>query len=37
MSAWRKMLMTETPDAFVLDTSAVLALWNEEDGASAVE
>ncbi len=29
--------MTETPDAFVLDTSAILALWNEEDGASTVE
>jgi predicted nucleic acid-binding protein len=29
--------VTETPDAFVLDTSAILALWNEEDGASAVE
>ena len=29
--------MTETPDAFVLDTSAILALWNEEDGAAFVE
>lgn len=29
--------MTETPESFVLDTSAVLALWNEEDGASIVE
>lgn len=29
--------MTETPESFVLDTSAILALWNEEDGASAVE
>jgi predicted nucleic acid-binding protein len=29
--------MTEPPDAFVLDTSAILALWNEEDGASIVE
>jgi predicted nucleic acid-binding protein len=29
--------MTETPDAFVLDTSAILALWNDEDGAPAVE
>jgi predicted nucleic acid-binding protein len=26
-----------TPEAFVLDTSAILALWNEEDGASIVE
>jgi len=31
------MPVTETPDAFVLDTSAILALWNEEDGASTVE
>ncbi len=29
--------MTETPESFVLDTSAILALWNEEDGASTVE
>jgi len=29
--------VTETPESFVLDTSAILALWNEEDGASAVE
>lgn len=29
--------MTETPESFVLDTSAILALWNEEDGASFVE
>ena len=29
--------MIEAPDAFVLDTSAILALWNEEDGASIVE
>jgi predicted nucleic acid-binding protein len=29
--------VTETPDAYVLDTSALLALWNEEDGAGAVE
>ncbi len=29
--------MTGTPEAFVLDTSAILALWNEEDGASVVE
>lgn len=29
--------MTETPESFVLDTSAILALWNEEDGAAAVE
>jgi len=29
--------VTGTPEAFVLDTSAVLALWNEEDGASIVE
>jgi predicted nucleic acid-binding protein len=29
--------VTATPEAFVLDTSAVLALWNEEDGASFVE
>ena len=31
------MPVTETPDAFVLDTSAILALWNEEDGAAFVE
>ena len=31
------MPVTETPDAFVLDTSAILALWNEEDGANTVE
>jgi uncharacterized protein len=29
--------VTETPDAFVLDTSAMLALWNDEDGAATVE
>jgi PIN domain nuclease of toxin-antitoxin system len=29
--------VTGTPEAFVLDTSAILALWNEEDGASIVE
>ena len=29
--------MTETAESFVLDTSAILALWNEEDGASTVE
>lgn len=29
--------MTGTPESFVLDTSAILALWNEEDGASIVE
>lgn len=29
--------MTESPESFVLDTSAILALWNEEDGASTVE
>ena len=29
--------MTGTPEAFVLDTSAVLALWNEEDGAAFVD
>jgi predicted nucleic acid-binding protein len=29
--------VTETPESFVLDTSAILALWNEEDGASIVE
>jgi predicted nucleic acid-binding protein len=29
--------MTETPDDYVLDTSALLALWNEEDGDSIVE
>jgi predicted nucleic acid-binding protein len=29
--------VTEAPESFVLDTSAILALWNEEDGASAVE
>jgi predicted nucleic acid-binding protein len=31
------MPVTETPDAFVLDTSAILALWNDEDGAATVE
>jgi predicted nucleic acid-binding protein len=31
------MPVTETPDAFVLDTSALLALWNEEEGCSTVE
>lgn len=29
--------MTAAPESYVLDTSAVLALWNEEDGASIVE
>ncbi len=29
--------MTEAPESFVLDTSAILALWNEEEGASTVE
>jgi len=29
--------VTESPESFVLDTSAILALWNEEDGASTVE
>ncbi len=29
--------MTGEPDACVLDTSAILALWNEEEGASTVE
>jgi predicted nucleic acid-binding protein len=29
--------VTESPDSFVLDTSAILALWNEEEGASFVE
>lgn len=29
--------MTDSPEAYVLDTSAILALWNEEDGASFVE
>lgn len=29
--------MTEGPDAVVLDTSAILALWNNEEGASIVE
>ncbi len=29
--------MTETAESFVLDTSAILALWNEEEGASTVE
>jgi len=29
--------VTEIPDAWVLDTSAVLALWNEEAGAATVE
>jgi len=31
------MPVTESPESFVLDTSAILALWNEEDGASTVE
>jgi predicted nucleic acid-binding protein len=31
------MPVTEIPESFVLDTSALLALWNEEDGASIVE
>ncbi|MEK6700394.1 MAG: PIN domain-containing protein [Nitrospirota bacterium] len=29
--------MTESPESFVLDTSAILALWNNEEGASTVE
>ena len=29
--------MKETAESFVLDTSAILALWNEEEGASTVE
>jgi len=29
--------VTEKAESFVLDTSAILALWNEEDGASTVE
>jgi predicted nucleic acid-binding protein len=31
------MPVTEKAESFVLDTSAILALWNEEDGAAAVE
>jgi predicted nucleic acid-binding protein len=31
------MPVIETPNAFVLDTSAILALWNDEDGATTVE
>jgi predicted nucleic acid-binding protein len=31
------MPVTESPESFVLDTSAILALWNEEEGASLVE
>jgi uncharacterized protein len=31
------MPVTETPEAFVLDTSAILALWNDEEGAATVE
>jgi predicted nucleic acid-binding protein len=33
----RKMPGTETVKPFVLDTSAILALWNEEEGAAMVE
>ena len=29
--------MTATAESFVLDTSAILALWNEEEGAALVE
>ncbi len=29
--------MTGTAESFVLDTSALLALWNEEEGAATVE
>ena len=29
--------MTGSPEPVVLDTSAILALWNNEDGASTVE
>jgi predicted nucleic acid-binding protein len=29
--------VTDTPAAFVLDTSAILALWNDEEGARIIE
>lgn len=29
--------MTEALESFVLDTSAILALWNEEEGASIID
>ena len=29
--------MTENPESFVLDTSAILTLWNEEEGAATVD
>ena len=31
------MKKTEIPDSYVLDTSAILTLWNDEDGADIVE
>jgi len=31
------MQTTNDPVSFVLDTSAILALWNDEDGADTVE
>jgi len=31
------MKKTETPDSYVLDTSAILTLWNDEEGADIVE
>jgi ribonuclease VapC len=31
------MKKTETTDSFVLDTSALLTLWNDEEGADSVD
>ena len=31
------MKKTEIPDSYVLDTSAILTLWNNEEGADTVE
>jgi predicted nucleic acid-binding protein len=31
------MKKTKTPDSYVLDTSALLTLWNDEEGADTVE
>jgi len=31
------MKKTEIPDSYVLDTSAILTLWNDEEGADIVE
>ncbi len=37
MKEKEKIKETKTPDSYVLDTSAILTLWNDENGADTVE